>query len=76
MDEYDHGMDPELKRYFRKIMNSFSFGLIWLMTMAIAGFYFKLGIIRDGIFWYNILFFVFALISFVALIAYFYKTWR
>ena len=75
MDEYNHGMDPEIKRYFRKIANSFSVGLIWLLTVATAGLYFNLGIVRNGLHWYNIAFYLIALVSFIALISYFYKAW-
>ena len=76
MDEYNTGMDPEVKKYFRKIMNSFSVGLIWMMTIATAGLFFRLGEIRNGIKWYNIFFYALFLLSFLALIFYFYKVWN
>ena len=76
MDEFDRGMDPQVKRYFRKIINSFSAGLLWMMTMMVTGFLFGLGIIRDGLHWYNTLFFVLAFLSFCGLIYYFYRTWK
>jgi hypothetical protein len=76
MDEFDRGMEPELRRYFRKIMNSFSYGLMWMMAVMIAGIYFRLGVINDGVAWYNVLFFVLAFASFCGLIYYFYKTWK
>jgi TRAP-type C4-dicarboxylate transport system permease small subunit len=76
MDEYNSGMDPEVRRYFKKIMNSFSFGLMWLLTMATAGIYFELGFVRDGFKWYNIIFYSLCLVSFIFLIRYLYKTWK
>ena len=75
MDEYNRGMDPEVKRYFRKIMNSFSVGIMWLLSMATAGLFFDLGIARNGIKWYNIVFYGIVLVSFMGLIYYYYKTW-
>ncbi len=75
MDEYNRGMDPEVKRYFQKIINSFSFGIMWLMTVAIAGLFFHLGLVQNGVRWYNVVFYAFALVSFLALMYYFYKTW-
>jgi hypothetical protein len=75
MDEYNSGWDPEVKKYFRKIMNSFSVGLMWLLCIATMGLFFQLGIVSNGIRWYNIVFYLFALISFVALLYYFYKIW-
>ena len=77
MDEFDRGMDPQVKRYFRKIINSFSAGLLWMMVIMIAGFFFRLGIItEEGIRWYNTLFFILAFLSFCGLIYYYYRTWK
>ena len=75
MDEYNQGMDPEVKRYFRKIMNSFSMGLLWLVSITTAGLFFNLAIAREGVKWYNIVFYVFAVVSFVWLVRYYYKIW-
>lgn len=75
MDEYDRGMDPEVKRYFRKIINSFSVGLLWLLSISTAGLFFDLAITGEGIKWYNIIFYAVALISFAGLIFYYYKVW-
>ena len=76
MDEYNSGMDPEVKRYFRKILNSFSVGLLWLLSFATAGLFFRLGIISDGFQWYHALFYVLLGASFILLIRYYYKLWN
>jgi hypothetical protein len=76
MDEYNSGMDPEVKKYFRKIMKSFSVGLLWLLVIATAGIYFKLGEVRYGAHWYNILFYSLFVLSFILLIRYYYKLWK
>lgn len=76
MDEYERGMDPEVKKYFRKIMNSFSAGLLWMMAVATAGIYFRLGLIRNEIAWYTILFYALSLITFLILIRYLYRIWK
>jgi hypothetical protein len=76
MDEYNSGWDPEVKKYFRKIMNSFSVGLMWLLCIATTGLFFQLGIVSNGIRWYNIVFYLLALVSFAGLLYYFYKTWK
>ena len=75
MDEYNTGMDPEVKRYFRKIISSLSMGLLWLMATATAGIFFHLGHVADGIRWYNILFYVLVLASFLLLIRHLYRLW-
>lgn len=76
MDEYNSGMEPEVKKYFRKIMNSFFMGLLWLLTVVTAGLYFRLGLPEEGLHWYNILFYAAFLASFFLLLRYFYKTWK
>ena len=75
MDEYSSGMDPQVKRYFRKIINSFSVGLMWLLSVATAGLFFDLGIAREGLQWYNIVFYAIALSTFIALVFYLYRVW-
>ena len=75
MDEYNSGMDPEVKRYFRKIIKSFVVGLLWMMTVATTGLYFNLAVINNSMQWYNLLFYALAFISFVVLLFYFYKIW-
>src|ERR671913_103483 len=57
-------MDPEMAKYFKKILNSFSMGLIWMMSAAIAGFYYGLALFNDGVQWYNLVFYAFFLLSF------------
>lgn len=76
MDEYSSGMDPEIKRLFRKIINSISWGALWLLGIATLGIFFQLAFVSDGIHWYNILFY-FALVStLIILLRYFYKLWK
>lgn len=76
MDEYNSGMDPEVKRYFRKIVNSFSLGALWLITIATLGIFFRLGIVTSGIRWYNVLFYAGLLTSLGVMIRYYYKAWH
>jgi hypothetical protein len=76
MDEYNSGMDPEVRRYFRKILNSFSWGALWLIGIATMGIFFQLGIVTNGIRWYNILFYLILILSLWLLIRYYYKAWK
>ena len=76
MDEYNSGMDPEVKRYFRKIINSFSYGLLWMMSFVTLGLFFGLADVAHGLQWYTIVFYAFAFISFAALIYYYIRLWR
>lgn len=76
MDEYSSGMDPEVKLFFRKIINSFGVGLLWLLVMGTAGLYFKLALIKYTWHWYNFVFYVLFSLTLVLLIFFFYKLWR
>jgi membrane protein DedA with SNARE-associated domain len=75
-DEENMGMDPEVKRYFRKIMSSFSTGLLWMLITSTAGFYFDLAIIHEEVRWYNLAFYLFFLVTLVLFVWYLYKTWK
>ena len=76
MDEYNQGMDPAVKRYFRKIVNSFVVGLGWMIVFAICGIYLGLAVVRDGVKWYNVLFYIVFIVTLIWLIRYFHKTWN
>ncbi|MGI8597936.1 MAG: hypothetical protein ACR2KB_01655 [Chitinophagaceae bacterium] len=76
MDEFNQGMDPEMSKYFWKIVYSFSFGLVWMLTMAMSGLYFRLAIIEVSIRWYNIVFYIVFLATLILLIRYFFKSWK
>jgi hypothetical protein len=76
MDEYNTGMDPELKKYFRKIASSFSWGAVWLLGIATLGIFFKLGIVTNGIRWYNIVFYLGLIASLYMLIRYYSRAWN
>jgi hypothetical protein len=70
------GWDPLVKKYFRKIMNSFALGLLWMLAVMTAGLYFKLGFVAEGVRWYNLVFYVFFAGSFGSLLWYYYRTWK
>jgi len=75
-DEENMGMDPEVKRYFRKIVSSFSLGLLWMLVSSTAGFYFDLAIIHEKVRWYNLVFYTYFIVSFFSYLWYLYKTWK
>jgi predicted ABC-type exoprotein transport system permease subunit len=75
MDEYNQGWDPEVKRYFKKIINSFFLFVFWLLLASTAGFFYDLAPIHGPVRWYNILFYVLLALSFAWLMYYLYKTW-
>ena len=72
----EQGWDPEVKRYFRKIISSFSFGLLWLMSAVTAGLYYGLGYRKDIPVIYVVLFYVLLVASLLLLLRYYYNLWK
>ena len=69
-------MDPEVKRYFRKIIFSFFFGLLWLVANSTAGIYFKLAYFTNIPRIYTYLFYAGLTGSLALLLIYYVKTWK
>ena len=72
----ERGWDPEVKKYFKKVLNSISWGLIWLIAMVTAGLYFELAYADGKPLIYTIIFYIAAACSFFGLLFYYYKTWK
>jgi hypothetical protein len=69
-------MDPDVRKYFKRILNSFMIGFLWMFTISTLGLYFKLALFDHTVRWYNILFYSLFVVSFLALLWYYYKSWK
>jgi hypothetical protein len=69
------GMDPEVARYFRKIIRSLFAGLLWLFINITAGIYFELAYSSRYSGAVHILFFVWLFLSLAVLLWYYYRIW-
>lgn len=69
------GMDPEVTRYFRKIINSLFAGLMWLFINVTAGIYFELAYSKNYPSFVHVLFFAWLVISLALLLWYLYRIW-
>ncbi len=72
----ESGMDPEVRRYFRKIVNSFSLGLLWMALNVTAGIYFELAYTNGRPLIFTLLFYAALLLSLAWLLRYYYRTWK
>lgn len=70
----EQGWDPEVKRFFLKIINSIAIGLLWLMAALTAGLYFGLAYHSNIV--YIILFYVGLIVSLAFLLRYYYRMWK
>jgi hypothetical protein len=76
MDEYNSGMDPEMRRYFQKIMKTFGAVAFWLMLMAASGLYLRLGYFVNGLDWYNGIFYFVFFTSLFLMLRFLFRVWR
>jgi Na+-driven multidrug efflux pump len=72
----ERGFDPEIKKYFKKILYSFSIGLLWLAANVTLGIYFKMADRNETPFFINLIFYAFLVISLFLLLRYYYKAWK
>ncbi len=70
------GMEPDIKKYLAKLLNSMSVVLLWLLINALSGIYLEWAFFDERISLVNIIFYVWFLASFVFLIYYLYKKWK
>ncbi len=71
----EQGWDPQVKKFFLKILNSIAFGLLWMMTGVIAGLYFELAYTNGRPVIYTILFYSVMAGTLFLLIRYLYRIW-
>ena len=70
----ESGWDPEIKKYFIKILNSIALGLLWLMAMLTIGLY--VGMATEKGLLYKIIFYLLLFITLGLLLRYYYRTWK
>ena len=76
MDEYNTGMDPEMKAYFQKVMKSFGVVSLWLLLMMTLGLYLRLGYFTNGLDWYNVVFYLVFLLTLILVLRFLFKVWK
>ncbi len=70
----EQGWDPEVKNYFRKILNTIGVGLLWMMAALTAGLY--LGLAHHSNKLYSAIFYILLIGSLFLLVRYYYRLWR
>jgi len=68
-------MDPEVTKYFRKILRSLFAFLMWLFINITTGLYFELAYSKSYSSFVHVLFFVWLALSLALLLWYLYKIW-
>ena len=68
--------DPEVRKFFIRIINSVALGLFWMMACATAGIYFKLAYFNGQPVINNILFYAGMAITLFLLVRYLLRVWK
>lgn len=71
----EQGWDPEVKRFFRKVMSTLFYGLFWMMGISL-GLYFGLGGGQGKPLYAVIIFYAFGIITLFLLLRYYYRIWK
>jgi len=69
------GMEPDVRKYLFKVLNSLCYGLLWLALNVLGGLYWGYGTINGKLSVGNILFFSWFILSLIALLYSYYRMW-
>ncbi len=69
-------MDPEVRKYFWKIIYSFCYGMMWMLSNVMAGLYYQLAFIDGRLSLGNVLYYLYFILSLTGLIYYYYRVWN
>ena len=72
----EQGWDPDVRKYFRKILNSISWTLIWMISSLIAGVYYQLAFFDGDHTIATVVFYVLMIITLFLLVRYLIGLWR
>lgn len=69
-------MEPDVKAFLLLIVQTISMGMLWMLINMTAGIYFNLGFFEGSPSLWNILYYIFFLVSLALLILYLRKKWK
>ena len=70
------GMEPDVRAFLIRIVQSLSMAMVWLLVNMTIGIYFELGFFENTPTVWNYIFYVWFLASLVLLLLYFRKKWK
>ena len=69
-------MEPGIKEFFKRLVTTISFLVLWMAINIAIGIKFGYGFFEDSIHWYNIVFYVWVIVSLAALIWFYTRLWK
>jgi membrane protein YdbS with pleckstrin-like domain len=76
MQEEQRNWDPDIKKFFIRIVNSFAIGMMWLIAVVFAGLYYQLGFFSHHPLWHVVVFYVVLVITLLFVIRHLVRLWR
>ena len=69
-------MEPGIREFFKRIVTSLSLLILWMIINLTFGIKYSYAFFETKIYWYNIVFYVWLVLSTVAFIWVCIKTWK
>jgi hypothetical protein len=69
-------MEPEVRDFLKRVMQSVFAGLLWLIFNMTLGIYFGLLFVHDRLTIWNILYYLLLGTSMIFLLRFYYRTWK
>jgi hypothetical protein len=69
------GMEPDVRKYLFKVLNSLCYGLLWLALNVLGGLYWGYATVNGKLSAGNILFYTWFILSLAALLYSYYRIW-
>lgn len=70
------GMEPDVKKYLYKVLNSLCYGLLWMGMNVLGGLYWGYAIVNGRITIYNVVFYTWFVLSLAVLLYFLYRIWK
>ena len=70
------GIEPEVKDFLKRVMQTVSTGMLFLLVHMTFGLYLNWGFYENNIKLGNVIYYLFFAGSFAGLIYYYYKLWK
>jgi NADH:ubiquinone oxidoreductase subunit 3 (subunit A) len=71
-----NGIEPEVKDFLKRVLQTVSTGMLFLLTNMTFGLYFNWAFYSQEITAGNIIYYCFFISSFIGLLYYYYRLWK
>lgn len=72
----EQGWDPDVSKFFVRIINAIALTIIWMLSASTIGLYAELAVIGRYPWWVTLLYYISLILSFALLVRYLRANWR